>query len=81
MYKEAMACLDDAQITIVTYVYLSFGSWLLSQKRYQDAVAQLEAGLRLADEKGNKVFTWQKVQADVCRYLGYPSVGRLSPKM
>lgn len=63
MYKEAMACLDDAQITTVTYVYLSFGSWLLSQKRYQDAVAQLEAGLRLADEKGNKVFTWQMCRA------------------
>lgn len=73
MYMQAMVCIDSAQITTATYVCLSFGNWLLSQKRYNEAVGQLEAGLRMADDRDNKVFTWQ-----MCRSLSaaYESAGQ-----
>lgn len=63
-YRKAMVHIDSAQVTTATYVYLSFGNWLLSQHRYREGTELLKTGLHLADKNCNKVFTWQ-----ICRAL------------
>lgn len=73
MYEEAMSYIGTAQVTTAVYVYLSFGNWLLEQKRYKESVRLLEAGVQLADSRNNKAFTWQ-----MCRALSeaYVAIGQ-----
>lgn len=58
-YRKALANLDTNSVTTSISVYKSYGEFLTAQGRYGEAADILEAGVRLAETSGNKVYTYR----------------------
>ncbi len=58
-YNIALNYVDMESATTTSYVFLSYGNYLLQQNKYKEAIEIYKKGLKVADEKNNRVFTGQ----------------------
>lgn len=58
-YNEAFRLMDLSNVMEATYVYLSYGKFLLARGNVPAAIDRLREGLMLAGISRNKVFTYQ----------------------
>lgn len=64
---------EESVITAVS-IYMTYAEFLMSMGRYREASEILDTGIRLADMKNNRVFTYSlyKMKSECCERLGLP---------
>ena len=58
-YERSLSAINDEPSTVTSFVYLSYGRFLLEQHLYHDAVSILCKGIEVSDDNKNKVFIYQ----------------------
>lgn len=55
-FKEALKYIEDAQVSSVAGLYLSYSRLLMSQSRYTEAIPLLQKGIEISKNANNQIF-------------------------